>query len=327
LVDATEEAPQSPTQPNRLPTGWVWILTALLLLILLLLGNRWSGAPRSFYAAWDQGHIIAFALWTAMLLRRFTGLTRLRLRYQLAAVLGFALIFGVVAEALQTLGGNGPPSLLDMSRNLLGALTGWAFFSPGMKHRPHVYRWLSRLTVVALLCISILPLARALFDDLQAQWTLPVLAAFDQPFELDRWSGSAHFEIVKPAFAPTNPMLKIDFKTTKYSGVALEHFSRDWRGYQGFSFKLYNPAKTPLAVVCRINDSRHNREGYHYEDRFNRRLSIPPGWVKIDLTLEEIASSLAKRRMEMDDVLQVGIFTIDLPAPRTLYLDDLRLIP
>lgn len=300
---------------------------ALLLLTLLLTGNRWSNAPRSFGAAWDQGHIIAFTLWTAMLLRRFAALTRLRLRYQLAAVLGFALLFGIMAELLQTLGGNGPPSLLDMSRNLLGALTGWAFLSPGMKHRPPAYRRLSRLTVVALLFISILPLARSLFDDLQAQWSLPVLAAFDQPFELDRWSGSAHYEIIEPAFAPSNPMLKIDFKTTQYSGVALEHFSRDWRDYQGFAFTLYNPAKTPLTVVCRINDSRHNREGYHYEDRFNRRLNIPPGWVEIDLSLEEIANSLAKRRMEMDDVLQVSIFTIDLPAPRTLYLDDMRLIP
>jgi hypothetical protein len=305
----------------------VWILPALLLLTLLLTGNRWSDAPRSFRAAWDQGHIIAFALWTAMLLRRFAGLTRLRLRYQLAAVLGFALFFGVVAEGLQTLGGNGPPSLLDMSRNLLGALTGWAFFSPGMKHRPPVYRWLSRLTVVALLCISILPLVRALFDDFQAQRAFPLLAAFDQPFELDRWSGSAHYEIVRPAFAPSNPMLKIDFKTTQYSGVALEHFSRDWRGYQGFSFRLFNPAKTALSVVCRINDSRHNREGYHYGDRFNRSLSIPPGWSHIRVPMEEIAGALEKRRMEMDDVLQVSIFTIDLPAPRTLYLDDMRLIP
>lgn len=305
----------------------MWILPALLLLTLLLTGNHWSDAPRSFGAAWDQGHIIAFTLWTAMLLRRFTGLIRLRLRYQLVAVLGFALIFGLVAEGLQTLGGNGPPSLLDMSRNLLGALTGWAFFSPGMKHRPPVYRWLSRLTVAALLCISILPLARSLTDDFLAQRAFPVLAAFDQPFELDRWSGSARYSVTRPAFAPRNPMLKIELQTTKYSGVSLRHFRRDWRRYHGFSFKLYNPDDLPLTLVCRINDSRHNRDGYRLRDRFNRRLTIPPGWSHIQVPMEEIAGALEKRRMDMDDVLQVGLFTIDLPAPRTLYLDDMRLIP
>lgn len=316
-----------PAQGGRARPGWVWTLPALLLLALLLTGNRWPDAPRSFYAAWDQGHIVAFALWTALLLQRYPGLAQRRLRAQLAAVLSFAWICGGIAECLQMLGGNGPPSLVDMGRNLLGALSGWAFFAPYPKQRPLSWHRPIRVTVILLILVSILPLARALFDEFQARRAFPVLASFDQPFELDRWSGGARYEITRPAFAPQDPMLKIDFQTTLYSGVALNHFPRDWRGFQSFAFSIYNPEDTALELVCRINDRRHSREGHRYGDRFNRGFSLSPGWSHIRIPMEEISAALEKRRMEIDDVLQVGIFTISLPAQRTLYLDDMYLVP
>jgi hypothetical protein len=300
---------------------------ALLLLVPLLAGNRWPYAPRSFYAAWDQGHILAFALWTALLLRRHPNLSRTRPLLQLAVVLGFALICGAAAEGLQTLGGNGPPSLVDMSRNLLGALTGWAFFSNGLARRPPSLRRLARLSVAVLLLISLLPLVRALVDEIATHRSFPVLAAFDQPFELDRWSGDARYRIATLSFDPTNPMLEILFLTDRYSGVALEHFPRDWDGLRHFAFRAYNPETTPLEIVCRINDRRHNLDGYRYRDRFNRNLSLPPGWTYIQLPIEEIATAPVDRRMDLGNVLQVGLFTVSLPAPRTLYLDDVRLIP
>jgi hypothetical protein len=300
---------------------------ALLLVVPLLVGNRWPEAPRSFYAAWNQGHILFFALWTALLLRRYPNLVHRPLPAQLAVVLGFALIFGGLAEILQMLGGNGPPSLIDMSRNLLGALTGWTFFSTALTWRPPRYRWSGRVAVAGLIVISLLPLGRALLEEAAARYAFPLLAGFDQPFELDRWSGDARFQIAEPAFDPGNPMLEILFLTDHYSGVALKHFPRDWRGFSHFAFNTYNPEATPLDIVCRINDRRHNRDGYRYRDRFNRRLSLPPGWSQIRLSIDEIATALADRRMDLDDVLQVGIFTVSLTAPRTLYLDDVRLLP
>ena len=329
MVAAREEISNHhhPAQRGRALPGWVWALPALLLLALLLTGNRWPDAPRSFYAAWDQGHIVAFALWTALFLRRYPHLTGKGLGYQLAAVLSFAWICGGIAECLQMLGGNGPPSMVDMGRNLLGALTGWAFFSSGPERCPPAIRQSSRWIVGALILVSLLPLARALLDEFQARHAFPVLAAFDQPFELDRWSGGAHYTITRPGFAPQNSMLKIDLQTTRYSGVALNHFPRDWRGYDSFAFSIYNPEATPLEVVCRINDRRHSREGHRYADRFNRGISLSPGLSHLRIPLEEIAAALEHRRMDLEDVLQVGIFTVDLPAPRTLYLNDMRLIP
>jgi hypothetical protein len=305
----------------------VLLTLALLLLVPLLVGNRWHNAPRSYEAAWDQGHVLVFGLWTILLLRRYKGLLRRPLHIQLAIVLGFALIFGGIAELLQTLGGNGPPSPLDMSRNLLGALIGWVFFSPAIAHRPPRYRWAGRVVVAGLMLISLLPLARALVDEIAAYRSFPLLAGFDQPFELDRWSGSAAYKISRSPFAPDNPMLRIDLRTTHYSGVFLNHFPGNWHGYTSFAFSAFNPGQAPLEIICRINDRRHNRDGYHYWDRFNRRLILPPGWSHIRLSIEEIATSPANRRMDMDDILNVGFFTIALPDPRTLFLDNVRLLP
>jgi hypothetical protein len=293
----------------------------------LLGGNRWPDAPRSFYAAWDQGHVLAFALWTALLLRRWSGLTRGGPLIQLAVALAFALSFGLAAEGLQTLGGNGPPSLLDMSRNLLGALAGWALLSPGLEAWSSGYRWAARLAVGLLIVVSLLPLGRALVDEHRARRAFPLLAAFHTPSELERWSGDARYAVTRPSFAPRNPMLAIEFLTDKYSGVFLNHFPRDWRGFTSFAFRAYNPEPHPLELVCRINDRRHNQEGHRYRDRFSRRLTLPPGWSQIRLSLEEIAAALETRRMDLDDVLQVGLFTVSLPAPRRLYLDEVWLTP
>jgi VanZ family protein len=306
-------------------------ILALLLLVPLLVGNRWHYAPRSFYAGWDLGHILAFALWTALLLRHISStpasIAQRRIRVQLGVIFGFALLFGGLAEGLQTLMGNRLPSLLDMSRNLLGALCGWTFFSPGLKVCKTGCRWCIRLVEIALLLVSLLPLGRALVDEHQARRAFPVLASFNQPFELDRWSHSARCQIADPPFDPGNSMLEIDFLTDKYSWISLNQFPRDWRGFKYFTFSAYNPEPTALEVVCRINDKRHNREGYRYRDRFNRRLNLPPGWSHIRLSMEEITTAPEDRRMDLDDILQVGFFTISLPTPRTLYLDDVRLLP
>ncbi|MEJ2638601.1 MAG: hypothetical protein P8010_03405, partial [Desulfosarcinaceae bacterium] len=162
----------------------VLYILATILLVPLLVGNRWPNAPRSFYAAWNQGHLLFFGLWTALLVRRYPDLMRRSLPAQLAIVLVFALIFGGVAELLQMMGGNGPPSAVDMSRNLLGALTGWTFFSPAFTHRPPICRWSGRVVVAALIIVSLLPLARALVDEVAVHRAFPLLAGFDQPFEL-----------------------------------------------------------------------------------------------------------------------------------------------
>ena len=71
-------------------------------------------------------------------------------------------------------------------------------------------------------------------------------------------------------------MLEIHFLTDKYSWISLNHFPQNWRGYSNFAFDAYNPESTPLEVVCRINNRRHDREGHRYRDRFNRSLTLSP---------------------------------------------------
>ncbi|MDJ0781239.1 MAG: hypothetical protein QNJ22_04670 [Desulfosarcinaceae bacterium] len=326
MVDAAAAAQPPHNRSGGLRWGWWGRFLALVLLVLLLAGNRWPYAPRSFYAAWDQGHILAFALWTALLIGHIPRLSQRSPLYQLTVALCFALIFGLATETLQALGGNGPPDLLDMGRNLIGALTGWAFFTSGLQACPPHHRRRVRLAVGLLIATSLLPLGRALVDEHQARRAFPVLAAFDGPFESDRWSGSARFDIVRPPFAPETPLLRIDFQTTHYSGVALDHFPGDWRGYEALEFRLYNPDTAPLILVCRINDKDHNLAGYRYDDRFNRQLTLPSGWSRIRLPIAQIAAAPQARTMRIEEILQVGLFTVALQTPRTAYLDRMRLV-
>jgi hypothetical protein len=119
--------------------------------------------------------------------------------------------------------------------------------------------------------------------------------------------------------------LKIQFTMKKYSGVYLKVFHGDWSTYRSLAMEFYNPDTLPLLVTLRISDQRHDRSDNDYDDRFNRRLYLQPGWNPVRIPIREIQEMPIDRPMDMEQVRTLGVYTSYLTEPRVLYWDHVRL--
>ena len=165
-----------------------------------------------------------------------------------------------------------------------------------------------------------------LWDMAQAKRQFPVLGDFETRLEANRWSSGV---IVEGIARHGTHSLKVDLgidQTKKYHGTTLQRSFGDWQGYTTFAFSLFNPDDQPLTITVSIRDHEHFRRGGEYSDRFNRRFEMGPGWNDIAIPIADIQNAPAERKLELDDLSEVVIFTVDPPAPRQMYLDYVRLI-
>ncbi len=153
----------------------------------------------------------------------------------------------------------------------------------------------------------------------------PVLADFEAPFELERWSGNARLSVDHTIVASGRASLCIDLNTAQYSGASLSYFPGDWRGWRWIVFRVYNPDDKPIRLVCKINDHPHDVSGYRYADRFNQTYAMHPGWNRIRIPLEAVATAPKGRRMDLSRITEFNLFSVRLPEPRRVYLDRLVL--
>jgi hypothetical protein len=58
---------------------------------------------------------------------------------------------------------------------------------------------------------------------------------------------------------------------------------------------------------------------------FNGRYLIAPGWNDLRIPIAEIRAAPTERALDLANLSQMVIFTVDLAHPRRLYLDRVRL--
>jgi VanZ family protein len=301
----------------------VLIGLALICAVLLFLGGPDLVDTRSFKRAWDLGHIVAFATWSLLLVEH----PRLKGKAwagQLIRMLVFTLAVGGGVEAVQGLFGR-YPGWADLGRDFIGSLLAMSFLTPARRDLPRGRRRIVQAAVLGLLLVALMPLARALADEWDAWRAFPVLADFEAPFELDRWSGDAALSIDHHIVANGRRALRIDLNTDQYSGVALHYGLGDWRGWDWITFSIFNPDAEPIRLVCKINDHLHDVSGYRYSDRFNRSIDVGSGWQRVRIALDDVRQSPRKREMDLGRITEFNLFAVSLPHPRTIYLDRLTL--
>jgi len=303
----------------------LWIYGILLAAgsVLLFAGGPDYYSPRSFRHFWDLGHLVYFALLAGLLLR-WNAVSQLSLARQWMIILVTTLVLGASIELLQN-GTSRTPDTGDVLRDMIGSLLVLVFGTPGSKLKPAGWRLCLQILVIALALAQLWPLARSLTDEAIARHQFPLLSGFETPFEIDRWSG-AGLTVETLASITDGRILKLPLTTDRYSGVALRYFDGDWTSARTLKFSLYNPGADPLRVICRIHDLQHADGDEEYEDRFNRSLLLAQGWNHIEIDLDEVKHSPADRSMDMTRIRGLGLFTVSLPAPRILYLDDVRLV-
>ncbi len=296
------------------------IVVLVALSVALFVGGPGTDSTRSFQRFWNLGHILYFALVPVLLFRvyRVSG----KFSFQVAlAVLGGALVELLQAQFQRT------ADIGDVARDAIGAMTGLFFLIPERRALARVFLRLIQTATGLLIAIQVLPVLVALADEAAARRQFPLLSGFETSFETGRWSGDAGFAVDRRVRLKGEASLRVELSTRKYSGVFLDYFPEDWRGFRFLQFSVYNPDSEELSLICRIHDRAHTEGVQYSEDRFNRAFSLPPGWTTVSVDLADVQTAPARRRMDMGHIRGLGLFAVDLPEPRVVYIDDVRLVP
>lgn len=285
---------------------------------LFLGGPDWASGPL-YRSIWNLGHIGLFALLTyALNPRQWLAGWRLWL-----AATGLVLLLGILIELLQS-GVDRQADWHDILRNLLGVwlILAWQpVFS--RKTGTDAFSWLPSAVTALLLLFELSTTGAVAARQWQVAHQLPVLYDFRQEAPSLLWSGNLS---PSPDHTARHPYsLKIELGTQTYSGVSLDNLPADWRGYGQLRLILFNPSQEQLHLTLRINDVAHDRSDNAYSDRFNTQLLLEPGSNTFTVSLDEVREAPASRAMDMANMRRLGLFAVRLPAPRTVYLSDLRL--
>ncbi|MDO5675089.1 MAG: hypothetical protein Q4G66_09265 [bacterium] len=305
-----------------------WPLLLLIGLPFFFVGGPGFYSTRSVVHLWDLGHVLFFAIFTLWLQRLLPLQPRKRASAQSLAILFFLpFLAGFVVECLQFAANGRSPSIADMLRNQLGVIIALAFQGwPQYQTKIHRHALvLLRGLALALLVVALLPFLTAVWDEQQARRQFPLLADFESPYELSRWYYWKQLRLEHQIVRHGNSSARVQLSTAKYSGIALFHFPRDWRGYRKLHFSVYNPLATRLLLNCRLDDTVHRQRHGPYEDRFNTQFSLKPGWNDLSVSLQQAAAAPKGRAMNMARIKGFGLFVVEQKEALAIYLDHVYL--
>jgi len=300
----------------------LWFI-AITLAFLLFAGGPGPDEPRSLGHVWDLGHIAAFLVWTVLWLRTGTA-ARMTARRRWSVALAACAALAVLTEAAQWVIGR-DLSVEDGLRDMLGGLLALSWGERAAAGTRPGWRLFGRLASLVLLTAALAPFSTAVADEWMGRRSFPVLSDFETPFESGRWEGSASHVIDRSHASRGNASLRVDLVPAEYSGVELVHAPRDWRGYRRLRIEVFNPGTDELELYGRIHDGEHDRRGRSYRERYNTVFRLAPGWNALTIDLDEARRGPASRSMDMSDIRSFMLFVSRLRAPRTIFIDHVRL--
>lgn len=303
----------------------------LLSVFLLLLGSAFffvggpelSGA-RSAQRAWDLGHLVFFFLATAVWLQWDTsGEQRPTVRTWVLA-LGMVNLAGCLIEGAQYVLGRSP-SISDLFLNNVGTILALTFVS---LRRSSARSWRTAAlfgAALALLAWSLIPILAALSDEYSASRAFPVLSDFETPFQISRWTSDVELSIEREHVRYGNGAMRVPLSTERYSTASLKYFPSDWSGASSLAVSIFNPDPEPLELHLRVHDRWHDDHGQSYDERFNRSFTVLTGWNDLVFPMSDIENGPRYRTLNLSEIRGLSIFSVELPSPRTIFIDQLEL--
>ena len=291
-----------------------------LLVLFLFIGGPQLIDQRSFQNLWDFGHVILFALLSAIILRDSKWLNSKKLSIQFTLIIGFTFILGSLIEVVQLFIGR-TYEFIDVWRSIVGSLIAIVFFKDFKLVKSYKIK-IAKVFVLLLLLAAAWPLIKSLTDEIQARIDFPIISDFENRFELEKWYGQCYVTINNEYVIHGDQSLKAELLTIKYSGISISYFPIDWQEYSKIKFSVYYPETEPLQLTCRLHDKKHNN---HYNDRFNRSFYVKQGWNEISIVLKDVINAPENRKMDITNMKNFALFAISLNERKTIYFDYLRL--
>lgn len=281
-------------------------------------------STRTWTEIWNLGHIAAFTVIWLFNFNIFPVFRRLSTSKLILFVGVSTLVAGESIELLQGLIGR-DNEWQDVWDSEVGALLAICFFSPQIRNLITAQQMVWRVFAVIMLVVVPWSIWSALADEVYIRQQFPILSDFTTPFELSRWHANTAAIHTQKKDESQLPFLDIDFHPATYSTVSLMHFYRDWRGYKQLVLEVTNPEETDLKVILRIHDQLHRRHAYALKDRFNLPLLIKPGRQSITIALDDVKNAPRTRKMGMQHIEDLSIFTMQSKAYHRLYIHKIML--
>jgi hypothetical protein len=259
------------------------------------------------------------------LLQHWKQLSSISILTQYGLLILLALVTGIAIELLQ-IQFSRIPEFGDIWRNILGCLVGLTFFSASIKRLPIKFVWLMKSIIIILVLIQFAAPAKALTDEIIAREQFPLLSGFETPFETDRWTADNGIKRIDQRAYEGRYAASVLLTTEQFSGMSLKYFQGNWQQYQFLQFAIYNSDDQELSLICRINDGEHYQNNQSFQDRYNKKYALKPGWNLIKISLDEVVSAPVGRKMNMNNIHDLIIFASYLTESTTILIDDAKLI-
>jgi VanZ family protein len=266
----------------------------------------------------NYGHVLVFGL-IALLTYRVIVNFKISLNRRFAAWL-ITMALGLMVEIVQ-LGMKGRYfELGDLLNDGIGALAFLIFFS---EHKSRYITWMARISSVLIFILAGVPFYTALIREYNYRQQFPFISSFENILESSSWvMDNAEIKRSKAHAAKGLYSGMISFFPGEYSTLCNEDLIENWAGYKMVAMDIYLPGEKGLKIMLRINDRKHNQ---NYDDRYNSRIELEPGWNHIKINLDDIEKSPANRPMDMSAITKICIFASNLTEPQTAFLDNIRL--
>lgn len=302
----------------------IHLFLAVLTLFLFYGGPDYE-SHRIIQHVWDTGHYILFAGLSFTLLQSHY-FKKLSIPYSLFLIIVFSLVLGIFIELLQIFV-NRDFELTDIISDLLGAIIG--FLIASLYEKRYVLN--SKIKTIIIICLIIIigfsPLFVVIIDEINMRNEFPVLADLSSDSQLSRWDvNKADLFISRDIQIKGENTLLVSFQPGKYPDVTLQHFMRNWSGYEYIYFRLFNPELKLIEIEIKIYDYFHTKKNYKRSDRFNMVVQLKDGWNEIKIPLTEVKNSPIKRKMDLSKIKSLSLFLNNLTQPVKLYLSPIELI-
>ncbi len=292
----------------------------LILLPFFFYGGPSHHSPRSYMAIWNLGHILFFMLFVCYLKMRADKFTWPWALKVCCLVVGLGILIEIIQSGID----GRTASSSDVARDFMGALLGIVWVS--WKRSSWKGKGGAAIIVGAIMIWNLYPVSIALVDEWQAREDFPLLAGFENSYELSRWGGDATMQRSREQVHQGKFSLRLSLTTATYSGIYFKYFPHDWRGFVSLRLSLYNNDILPLSVTVRVHDRKHEQGQQRYEDRFNRTFVLKHGWNNIKINISDIQNSPRNRKMDLSEIRGLGIFVIRQSEKKVVFLDDVRLV-
>ena len=285
-------------------------ITAILFLLSLVVFATFHEPTRFAHTLQKLAHPVTFGAIALLFLTLLRGEPPRRFgSYVVAFVLTVSC--GAGTEVAQGFVGR-DPSILDVLRDALGAITalaGFATLVPGTAARGRgLRRVMGAIVACTGLAIMVTPISICLAAYAHRDLRFPTLLEACAP--LDRYFLSGGDAKIVPSIAPTTSpcgrVLRVELGSTRYAGITIDEPYPDWRTAHALVLDLRNPGEVDLSLVVRVHDRAHN---YQFQDRFNREFTLRAHeQLELTIPITEIEHAPASRLMDLSQIAGIIVF-------------------